>query len=114
MRGVTESLFRFGWALTMFGVQQAIHLATPRRGWDDATRELDGVSRAAAHEMGDTLRSYYRAGDRLQSGLVDSVARLFEGTWSEPGKRMDELWQSLDRTRARVQEALNEEDEEGS
>lgn len=110
MRKVTESLFRFGWAMSMFGLQQALHLASPRRGWDEAEHGFDAVSGAAAGEMEETLRTYYRAGDNLQSGLVDTVSRLFSGRWSQPGEVLNEAWESLDRTRARVQEALAEEE----
>ncbi|HEX9735751.1 MAG TPA: hypothetical protein VGG06_27645 [Thermoanaerobaculia bacterium] len=113
MRKVTESLFRFGWAMTTFGLQQALHLAAPRRGWDEAERGFDAIAAAAAKEMDEALRTYYRAGDRLQAGLVDTASRLFSSRWSEPGELMNETWESLDRTRARVQEALAEEEAGG-
>jgi len=112
MRKVTESLFRFGWAMSTFGLQQVLNLASPRRGWDDAERGFDAVAGAAAREMDEAIRTYYRAGDRLQSGLVDTASRLFSGRWSEPGAVMNEAWESLDRTRARVQEALAEDEAE--
>jgi len=78
-------------------------------GWDEAERGFDAVAGAAAKEMDEAFRTYYRAGDRLQSGLVDTASRLFSGRWSEPGELMNETWESLDRTRARVQEALAED-----
>ena len=109
MRKVTESLFRFGWAMSTFGLQQALKLAAPRRGWDEAERGFDAVAAAAAKEMDEGIRTYYRAGDHLQSGLVDTASRLFSGRWSQPGEVMNEAWESLDRTRARVQEALAED-----
>lgn len=111
MRDLTESFLRFGWALSVFGAQQAIHLATPRRGWDEAERGLDTVRGAAEREIQDTLKPYYRAGNYLQEGFLDTVERFFKGTWSEPGKLMNETWETLDRTRARVREALAEEEE---
>ena len=94
----------------MFGVQQAMHLAQPRRGWDDATRQLDTLSHDASQKLGSTLQTYFRAGDQLAGGLVDTTSRLFQDVWSEPGSSVNEAWESLDRTRSRVREAFSEEE----
>lgn len=110
MREVTESVLRFTWAMSLVGVRQAANLLTPRRGWETTTRELDAVSGAAGREMGETMRGFYRAGDRLQAGMVDTVSRLFTGSWSEPGKALNDVWESLDRTRAAVREELSRSD----
>ena len=99
MREMTRSLLRFGWSMSLFGLRQTAYLAR-RPGWDRARQSLDAVSHAAAREMGEAVRSYYKAGDRFQSGLVDTAARLFSDSWYEPGQLMNEVWESLDRTEA--------------
>ena len=106
MREVTESVLRFTWAMSLTGIRQAANLITPRQGWQKGTRELDAMSGAAAREMGETLRTFYRAGDRLQAGMLDTASRLFRPSWSEPGQVLDETWEALDRTRAAIRDEL--------
>ncbi len=106
MREVTESVLRFTWAMSLVGLRQATNILMPRQGWAKSTRELDAMSNAAAREMGETMRAFYRAGDRLQAGALDTAARLFSSSWSEPGKLLNDTWESLDRTRAAVRDEV--------
>ncbi len=98
MRDLARSMIRFSWAMSVLGARQAAHLFTPRQGWDRSAEAFDAVSHAAEEEMGETMKSFYQAGDRLQSGMVDTVSRMFRGKWSEPGKVMNETWEAVDRT----------------
>ena len=98
MRDLARSMIRFSWAMSVLGARQAANLVSPRDGWDRSADAFDAVSHAAAEEMGETMENFYKAGDRFQSGMVDTVSRLFRGTWSDPGKTMNEAWESVDRT----------------
>ncbi len=96
MRELVGSMFRFSWAMSVLGARQAANLITPRKGWDRSVEAFDAVSLAAADEMGETMKSFYDAGDRLQSGMVDTASRMFGGTWSD--QVMNKTWEAVDRT----------------
>ncbi len=98
MRDLARSMIRFSWAMSVLGARQAANLLTPRQGWERSTRAFDAVSHAATEEMGETMKSFYQAGDRLQTGMVDTASRLVRGKWSKPGKMMNEVWETVDHT----------------
>ncbi len=112
MRDLTRSLFRFSWAMSMLGARQAANLVTPRSGWDRSVETFDAISRAAAEQMGETLRGFYKAGDRFQDGMLDTASRLGETSWSNPGQAMNETWEALDRTFAGVRHGAVEPGED--
>ena len=66
----TQSMLRFSWAMSLFGVQQMANLVSPSK----AAKAFDDVARAAEGELGSVLRETYRAGDALQRSLVDMTA----------------------------------------
>ena len=108
MRDLARSMIRFSWAMSMLGARQAANLITPREGWNRSTEAFDAVADAAAEEMGEPVKSLYQAGDRLQSGMVDTMSRMFGGKWSEPGKVMNDTWEALDRTWSGRKDDLSE------
>jgi haloalkane dehalogenase len=67
MRNLTKTMFRFSWSMSLFGLQQFANLLIPGR----AARAFDNASRSMAGELGEPLRTAFRAGDALQSGMVD-------------------------------------------
>src|SRR5262245_40841436 len=74
MRDLTKSMTTFTWAMSVFGIQQMITLLGV--GGDQGERcaeSFNNVSQAAANTLGSSLRSVYGAGDRLQSGIVDTI-----------------------------------------
>ncbi len=107
MRDLATSMIRFSWAMSMLGARQAANLIAPRDGWKRSTDAFDSVSQAAADEMGESLKGFYQAGDRLQRGMIDSMSKFFGGNWSEPGKVMNETWEALDRTWTDAKEDLS-------
>lgn len=111
MRDLARSMIRFSWAMTVLSARQAANLVTPREGWNRSTESLDAVSHVAADQMGETMKSFYKAGDRLQSGMVDTASRLLRGNWSEPGKTMNNAWESVDRTWTGMKDDLTTRDE---
>lgn len=106
MRDLARSMFRFSWAMSVLGARQVTNLLSPD-GWNRSADALDAVSDAASKEMGETMEGYYKAGDRLQSGLVDTVSRVAQGSWNEPGKVMNDTWEAVDRTWSGVKEELS-------
>ncbi len=112
MRDLARSMIRFSWAMSMLGARQAANLMTPREGWARSTESFDAVSHAAADHMGETVRGFYKAGDRLQSGMVDTVSRVAGGQWSEPGKTLSEAWEAVDRTWSGMKVDLGDEMED--
>ncbi len=107
MRDLARSMIRFSWAMSVLGARQAANIFTPREGWERSTESLDAVSHAAADQMGETMKGLYRAGDRFQSGMVDTVSRAFRGQWSDPGTTLNEAWESVDRTWTGVKDELS-------
>jgi hypothetical protein len=84
MRDFTKSVFSFSWALSLFGVQQALNLMRPSR----AIGAFDKVTEASKKEMGDTLKATFKAGDDLQRGLMDMTVGIFTGQALNPGRWM--------------------------
>ena len=107
MRDLARSMFRFSWAMSVLGARQVANFLSPGDGWDRSADSLDAVSNAASKEMGETMQGYYKAGDRLQSGVVDTMSRVVEGSWNEPGKVMNDTWEAVDRTWSGVKEDLS-------
>ncbi len=114
MRDLARSMFRFSWAMSVLGARQATNLMTPGKGWDRSAEAFDAVSAAAEKEMGETMKSFYQAGDRLQSGMTDTMSRMFRGNWSDPGKVMNETWEEVDRTWTGVRDELSKSEPDGS
>jgi hypothetical protein len=81
MRNVLKSLFRFSWAMSLFGARQTAGLLMPSvsdQGPDTATA-FERVSKVAQEQMGSSMKSIYETGDRLQSGVLDMMLGFFAG-----------------------------------
>ena len=73
MREFTKSMMSYGWAMSLFGVQQMVNILTPQgqQQQHPATEAFNEVADATREQMGDVLKSTYRAGDNVQRGMVD-------------------------------------------
>ena len=83
MREVTKSLTSFSWVMTLFGLQQTLRLFSrpnEQQLGDAATQAFDNVTKATRQELSEFTETAFRAGDRIQRGLLDMV---FE--WTPPG-----------------------------
>lgn len=76
MTEMMQSMIRFSWAMSLFGVKQATEMMSalgtarsPRR----ATTSFDAVSRAAEGQLGDAFVEAFRTGDRWQGDLIDAL-----------------------------------------
>lgn len=72
LRNLTKSTASYTWAMSVFGMQQAITLLTPG-STTSAAAAFDAVTEATIDTFGDNLKRLYHAGDRIQSGLIDAV-----------------------------------------
>jgi hypothetical protein len=74
MREFTKSLMSYTWAMSLFGVQQVVNVLTPKgqqQQQHPAAEAFNEVADATREQMGDVLKSTYRAGDNVQRGMVD-------------------------------------------
>ena len=78
MREFTKSMMSYTWAMSVFGVQQMVNILTPSRQPEhSATKAFNEVTRATEEQLGDILKSTYRAGDNVQRGIVDMMSSVF-------------------------------------
>lgn len=80
MRDFIKSTLRFSWAMSLFGVQQF------ENAFEDSTRQdgkttaaFDSVTRATEEHLSGSVKDAYRAGDQLQSGMVDAMFGALPG-----------------------------------
>ena len=84
LRDLTKSLLSFSWAMSLFGAKQLANLSTPEK----ATRAFDGMTQATEEQLGDVLKGAFKAGDRLQRGMVDITLGLCSLQAFDPGQVM--------------------------
>jgi hypothetical protein len=71
MREFAKSMARYGWAMSVFGVQQMVNLMNPQNSTKTAD-SFNSVADAAAATLGPNLKSAYQTGDKMQSQFVDA------------------------------------------
>ena len=77
MREWTKSMFSYGWAMSVFGVQQTMDMLTPNQG--SSAKAMQDVANAAASTLNSTMKSAYTAGDNMQRGMVDAMFGMMGG-----------------------------------
>jgi hypothetical protein len=90
MRELFKSFFRFSWAMSLFGAQQAANVATPAK----AAESFNRVSDATKQELNEITSTAFKTGDNLQKGAVDTFFDLFSAEALNPSfwiKRGTEL-----------------------
>ncbi|MCH9651602.1 MAG: hypothetical protein K0U98_25475 [Deltaproteobacteria bacterium] len=102
MANLARSTVRLPWTLGLWGVQLTTHLLDPRRPTRETAASLDALSEIAKQPLEGPLENLRRAGDHLQSGLIDSAADLVSGLGAgkgrEPRKAIEEAWGVLGRS----------------
>lgn len=76
MRELAKSMMSYTWAMSMFGVQQAINLVAPVRGAGQSTKTsqaFDNVTEATTRTFDTNLMQAFETGVSLQSGLIDMM-----------------------------------------
>jgi hypothetical protein len=76
MRDFLKSMFRFSWAMSLFGANSMGNLfapAKPNQPGGRVATALDAVSRAAEQQLSSGFRAAFQAGDNLQRSIVDTM-----------------------------------------
>ena len=91
MRELTKSMLSFSWALPLFGMKQMMDMAAPRdpsRPFGRVTESFDAVTRTAQDQLEGVWTGAFRAGDRLQRGMVDLMFSVFSPDGWSPSRVM--------------------------
>lgn len=100
MRDLAKSMLRCSLAVSVLGAREAASLLTGNR--EGSMRTFDALSHAAEDQMGEAYSSFFRAGEHLQSGMLETMSELASGSWSDPAgalnRGMRQGWATLDRS----------------
>lgn len=80
MRDLTKSINSFTWAMSLFGLEQMVNVLHPAK----AAASMDAVAEAAERQLGDIMKSTFRAGDNLQRGMVDMTMGMLSPQALDP------------------------------
>lgn len=82
IRDLTKSMTSYGWAMSVYGMQQMFNLMTPRK----AAESFEKVTAATVNEMGQAMKDTFRVGDRIQRGMVDMMMGGLSMFGMDPGR----------------------------
>ena len=106
MRDFTKSMFSFSWAMSLFSVQQMANLfmmgQAPGRPRGKAAEAFDCVTRATEEQLGDALRETFKAGDKIQRGMLD----MMFGAWLTGGMGARPMTQMMDMPMQAMQQGM--------
>jgi hypothetical protein len=80
MRELFKSMLSFSWGISMFGIKQLGNLLAPldpSQPQNKAATAFEAVTRATKEQLDDVLKEVFRAGDRWQRGMMDSMFGAF-------------------------------------
>jgi hypothetical protein len=91
MREFTKSMTSFSWSMSLFSVQQLANLLTPQgaRPTHKANDAFNAITRATEEQLGDILKETFKAGDKLQRGVVDMMFGIFWPWGLNPTRMMN-------------------------
>jgi hypothetical protein len=85
MRDFIKSTLRFSWAMSLFGVQQLENMVKDSSEQDNnTTTAFDSVIQATEEQLGGVIKQAFKAGERLQSEMVDTVFRSLPTGQAQP------------------------------
>jgi hypothetical protein len=74
MRDFIKSTLRFSWAMSLFGVQQLENMVEDSSQQNNKTATaFDSITHATEEQLGGAIKDAFKAGDQLQSGMVDMM-----------------------------------------
>jgi hypothetical protein len=91
MRELAKSMMSYTWAMSMFGVQQAINLVTPVQGTGQSAKTsqaFDNVTEATAQTFDPTMVQAFKTGVSLQIGMIDMMFGGFLAGGCDPTRLM--------------------------
>ena len=101
MREMTKAMFRFSWAMSVFGVEQLRRLLSDEyqdRREDEIKGGFDSLSESAGQQFSKQSRSLYEAGDRFQQETVDLLFDFSRPSNWKAGKIVDKAADLVDRS----------------
>jgi len=85
MRELAKSMMSYSWAMSVFGMQQAINLMTPSQGngqCGKATGAFQNVTDATTKTFDNGMRQAFQTGDSVQAAMIDAMFGGFmAGGW---------------------------------
>jgi hypothetical protein len=104
MRDLTKSINSFSWAMSLFGLEQAMNLVRPSK----AAAAFEAVTEATERQLGDLMKSTFRAGDNMQRAIVDMTMGFMSMDVMDPGRWTRAAGDMLGRTTEAVGEAAGQ------
>jgi hypothetical protein len=101
MRDLTKSMMSYGWAMSVFGLQQMFNMMNPGQGGDvcgKAAKAFNDVTQATTNTFDSSLKAAFNAGNNLQSGMIDMMFGGFMTAGMDPVRWMrmgEEALQSM-------------------
>ena len=114
MRELTKSMMSYGWATSLFGMQQVLNVFSPWRTGQEgsATKGFNNASSAMIDELHPSMREIYGAGESFQRTMINmffdfqdpnrwlAMSRQMMDQAAVGGRRMAEggaeaMWQGL-------------------
>src|SRR5882762_5334565 len=75
-----KSTLRFSWAMSLFGVQQLENVVeNPSQQTNKTAAAFDSVTGATEEQLSGVVKDAFKAGDRLQDGMVDMIFGALPG-----------------------------------
>src|SRR5882672_5994659 len=74
MRDFIKATLRFSWAMSLFGVQQLENIVEDSSQQNSkAATAFESVTQTTEEQLGGVVKNAFKAGDQLQSGMVDKL-----------------------------------------
>jgi hypothetical protein len=82
MRDLTKSLISYGWATSLFGIQQAMNMFVPWQPGQEhpMAKGFNGVSAATVDSLQPPMRGMYDAGENFQRSMVNMFFDVMDPT----------------------------------
>ena len=89
IRELTKSANSFTWALSLLALKQGLNLLSP--GQQDGRDLFSPMTQVAVGQLDESMQGFFRAGDSMQSGMVDMVFSMVNpANWMNPSS-----WQNM-------------------
>jgi hypothetical protein len=115
MREMAKSMFRFSWAMSVFGVEQLRKLVSDEyadRREDEIKSGFDSLSESAGLQFSKQSRSLYEAGDKLQQESVDMLFDFSRPSNWKAEKIVDKAADLVDRSAEALRDLAHDKPKE--
>ncbi len=115
MRELAKSLFRFSWAMSLFGIEQMGNVMFPSRSGDREDRvkgALNDVTDATEAAFSERTKSVFESGDKLQGEMVDAMFDAFKDENTSPSNVMNRMADLVEDSAEAIRKVAGKKDEE--